>query len=300
MTGWVQGPAAVDAALLATLLVVLSGPLPRAVARWSWPRASPRLGVLLWVAVSGAWVLSLVGLLLAVALTPLGRPLLPALVAAVTAPAALSAPALAGGLVAGLALVAVPGAAAVAWARDACRGSRHASRLDLLGVADRDGDLLVLPAGAPLAFTLPGWRRGRVVVTRACLEELSPPEREAVLAHERAHATGAHHLMQAWFLAWRRLAPLPGPRAAEAAVAVLLEVDADRVAARVAGPAATASALYRRCAPASGQWRPQPDTLARLRTLARAGAAVPPLVRVSMPSLAAVLLVVPGLLLGRA
>jgi Zn-dependent protease with chaperone function len=300
MTGWLQGPAAVDAALLVTLLAVLSGPLPRAVARWSWPRASPRLGLLLWVAVSGAWVLSLVGLLSATALAPLGRPLIPALVAALAAPGALPTTAVVGGSVAGVALVAVPGAAVVAWARDARRGSRHAARLAVLGAADADGDLLVLPAGGPLALTLPGWRRGRVVVTRACLEDLAPSERAAVLAHERAHATGAHHVVRAWFLAWRRLVPLPGPRAAEAAVAVLLEVLADRAAVRVAGPAATASALYRRCAPATGDWRPQPDTLARLRILARTGAAVPPLVRASMPSLAAVLLVVPGLLLGRA
>jgi Zn-dependent protease with chaperone function len=300
MTGWVQGPAAVDAALLATLLAALSGPLPRALARWSWPRASPRLGLLLWAAVSGAWVLSLVGLLLAVALAPLGRPLIPALVAAVAAPALLPAPALAGGLLAGAVLAAVPAAAAAAWVRDARRGSRHVARLAVLDTGDRDGDLLVLPAGAPLALTLPRWGRGQVVVTRACLEQLAPLEREAVLAHERAHATGTHHAVRAWFLAWRRLVPLSGPRAAAAAVAVLLEVVADQAAARVAGPAATASALYRRCAPATGDWRPQPDTLARLRSLARTGAAVPPLVRVSMPSLAAVLLVVPGLLLGRA
>jgi Zn-dependent protease with chaperone function len=300
MTGSLQGASAADAALLVTLLAVLSGPLPRALARWSWPRASPRLGLLLWAAVSGAWVLSVVGLLLAIALAPFGRPLIPALVAAVAAPDALSAPALAGGLAAGLTLLAVPGAAAVAWVRDAHRGGRHAARLAVLGAADRVGDLLVLPSGPPLAVTLPGWGRGRVVVTRACLDQLAPLEREAVLAHERAHATGTHHVVRAWFLAWRRLAPLPGPRAAEAAVAVLLEVVADRSAARVAGPAATASALYRRCAPATGDWRPRPDTLARLRTLARTGAAVPPLVRVSMPSLAALLLVVPGLLLGRA
>ncbi|MGF1648808.1 MAG: M48 family metalloprotease [Kineosporiaceae bacterium] len=300
MTSWLQGPVALDAALLATLLAVLSGPLPQAVARWSWPRASPRLGLLLWAAVSWAWVLSLVGLVLAVALAPFGRPLIPALLAAGAAPAALPAPALAGTLVAAVVLVALPALAVGGWARDARRGSRHAARLAVLGGGDRVGDLLVVPAGAPLAFTLPGWGRGRVVVTRACLDELAPLEREAVLAHERAHATGAHHAVQAWFAAWRRLASLPGPRAAEIAVAVLLEVVADQAAARAAGRAATASALYRRCAPPTGDWRPQPATLVRLRTLARAGSAVPPLVRVSMPSLAAGLLVVPGLLLGRA
>jgi Zn-dependent protease with chaperone function len=316
MTGWVQGPAAADAALLATLLVLLSGPVPRVLQRWSWPRSSPRSGLLLWVAVSWAWALSLAGLVLAVALAPLGRPLLPALVAAVqsavpwalqpaVAPAvqsaaALPASALVGAGAAAVAFLALPAVAAASWARDARRGGRHASRLAVLGAADVDGDLLVLPSGAPLALTLPGWRRGRVVVTRACLEQLAPLERDAVVAHERAHAAGAHHVVRAWFAAWRRLAPLPGPRAAEAAVAVLLEVIADRAAARVAGPAATASALHRRCAPPTGGWRPQPATLVRLRTLARSGTAVPPLVRVSMPSLAAVLLVVPGLVLGRA
>jgi Zn-dependent protease with chaperone function len=300
--GWLEGPAAADAALLAVLLSLLSGPVPRAVARWSWPAASPRQGLLLWFALSWAWVLSLVGLVLAVALAPLGRPLIPAVVAAVADPGALSRPAvaLAGGVAAAAVLAVVPVVAAAGWLRDARRGSRHAARLAVVGAVDPLLDLLVVPGGAPVAVTLPGWRRCRVVVTRACLDDLDPAERDAVLAHERAHALGRHDLVSAWFTAWRRCAPGAGPRAAERAVGVLLEVAADRAAARVAGPAATASALYRRCAPAGGGWRPQPATLARLRTLARAGAVAPPLVRATMPSLAAVVLVVPGLLLGRA
>ncbi|MFC8448620.1 M48 family metalloprotease [Kitasatospora sp. NPDC057223] len=60
-----------------------------------------------------------------------------------------------------------------------------------------EGDLLVVPSDAPDAFALPALRRrgGRVVVTQGMLRALGPAEREVLLAHERAHLTGRHHLM---------------------------------------------------------------------------------------------------------
>ncbi|MCQ4044546.1 M56 family metallopeptidase [Streptantibioticus rubrisoli] len=81
----------------------------------------------------------------------------------------------------------------------ACRAAgRH--RADLLraaSTADRHGgagDLTVLPDSGADAYALPG-RPGRVVVTAGMLRRLDAREREVLLAHERAHLRGRHHLL---------------------------------------------------------------------------------------------------------
>ncbi|MET7640946.1 M56 family metallopeptidase [Streptomyces sp. NPDC005438] len=53
----------------------------------------------------------------------------------------------------------------------------------------------VLPDEAPYAFALPAGRRepARVVVSTAMLDALTPDERRALLAHERAHLAARHH-----------------------------------------------------------------------------------------------------------
>jgi Zn-dependent protease with chaperone function len=58
------------------------------------------------------------------------------------------------------------------------------------------GDLTVLADPGPDAYALPGRRGmpGRIVVTSGMLRALDPDEREALLAHERAHLRGRHHL----------------------------------------------------------------------------------------------------------
>ncbi len=59
------------------------------------------------------------------------------------------------------------------------------------------GDLTILPDDTADAFALPGrpGRPGRIVVTAGMLRELDARERAALLAHERAHLTGRHHLL---------------------------------------------------------------------------------------------------------
>lgn len=59
-----------------------------------------------------------------------------------------------------------------------------------------DSELLVLTERRPLAYALPG-RPGRIVVSTGMLSGLAPAERRALLAHERAHLTNAHHLFVA-------------------------------------------------------------------------------------------------------
>ncbi|SDT82821.1 Peptidase family M48 [Streptomyces sp. TLI_053] len=62
--------------------------------------------------------------------------------------------------------------------------------------ATAEGDVLVVPGAEAEAFALPGHRgrAGRVVVTEGMLESLAAPERAVLLAHERAHLRGRHHL----------------------------------------------------------------------------------------------------------
>jgi Zn-dependent protease with chaperone function len=67
-------------------------------------------------------------------------------------------------------------------------------------------DLAVLDDPAPQAFALPG-SPGRVVVSSGMLQALSPDERTALLAHERAHLRHRHHV----FLLVLRLASALNP-----------------------------------------------------------------------------------------
>ncbi|GAA2791816.1 M48 family metalloprotease [Kitasatospora sp. CM 4170] len=69
----------------------------------------------------------------------------------------------------------------------------------LTGDATSDGDLLVVAGRDAEAFALPGHhgRAGRVVVSAGMLSVLSPAERAVLLAHERAHLRGRHHLLSA-------------------------------------------------------------------------------------------------------
>src|SRR4051794_35740581 len=101
------------------------------------------------------------------------------------------------GAVASAALAALLIAAAAGLVVAARRGrtvlAAYRSCRDLPG---EDGELVVVPRTSAGAYALPG-RPGRIVVSRPLLGELSAGERQALLAHERAHLEHAHH----WHLA---------------------------------------------------------------------------------------------------
>jgi Zn-dependent protease with chaperone function len=82
------------------------------------------------------------------------------------------------------------------------------------------------------AYTLPGLPC-RIVVTAGMLRALSQPERQVLLAHERAHASGLHYL----FTTAARLAAAANPllRPVAAAVGYTVERWADERAAHVTG-----------------------------------------------------------------
>ena len=118
------------------------------------------------------------------------------------------------------------------WAAPACSGGRCASALPL-----------VVDHTDRIAYCLPG-RGGRIVLSSAALAALGPAELDAVLAHERAHLAGRHHLVLAvtnglarvfWFVPLLQLA--------RQQTAVLIEMLADDRASKAGEPLTVASAL---------------------------------------------------------
>ncbi|MFB7775359.1 M56 family metallopeptidase [Streptomyces bauhiniae] len=118
----------------------------------------------------------------------------------------------------------------------------------LAGEGTGDGDLLVIPAADVDAFALPGYRGrpGQVVMTSGTLRTLKPGEREVLLAHERAHLAGRHHLLSAVV----DLAGVvhPALRGLRASLSFHLERWADEAAARAVGDRRVAAAAIARAA----------------------------------------------------
>ncbi|MEU6140154.1 M48 family metalloprotease [Streptomyces sp. NPDC047081] len=166
--------------------------------------------------------------------------------------AAVSALTLVAGLVA-LGVAAVRQVRHLLWARREC------DRLP------EETELAVLDDDGPHAFALPG-APGRIVVSRGMLRCLGDAEREALLAHERAHLRGRHHLFQA---VWRLAAavnPLLRPLA-EAGGYVLERWADEEAAARVGSRTVVARAVGRAALASAGASRPA--------ALAATGGAVP-------------------------
>jgi Zn-dependent protease with chaperone function len=99
---------------------------------------------------------------------------------------------------------------------------------------------MVLPADRPAAYCVPG-RKATIVLTTAALDVLGPGELDAVLAHERAHLAGHHHLLTGLTKGLASVVPVFRKGAAE--IARLTELRADDVAARSGGHVTLARAL---------------------------------------------------------
>lgn len=112
------------------------------------------------------------------------------------------------------------------------------------------GDLTVLPDPGADAYALPG-RPGRVVVTAGMLRRLDAGEREVLLAHERAHLRGRHHLLIIAAHAAGCLHPLLG--ALRTPLAFHLERWADESAAEAVGDRKLAARAVCRAALAASE-----------------------------------------------
>lgn len=129
------------------------------------------------------------------------------------------------------------GVAAVRQARHVVRSRRECARLP------GETELAVIDDESPLAFALPG-APGRIVVSRGMLRCLADGEREALLAHERAHLHGGHHVFQTvWRLA-AAVSPLLRPLARAGGFVLERWADED-AAARVGDRTVVARAVAR-------------------------------------------------------
>jgi Zn-dependent protease with chaperone function len=133
------------------------------------------------------------------------------------------------GLAAGALLaVAVTAAVRAGWRRTGALVAAHRQASWLPGA----GQVVVVADDAADAYAAPGWP-GRIVVTTGMMAALSAAERQVLLAHEQAHASGRHYL----FPAAARLASAANPllRPFAAAVGYSVERWADEQAAARTG-----------------------------------------------------------------
>jgi Zn-dependent protease with chaperone function len=289
---------------LLVLGVLLAEPVSRALARAHWPARDPVGALLVWQAVGLAGGLALLGAGVVYGLAPLGDSLPEALGALLApgadAPARLGALHLLALLAALLLALRLVGVLAAITVRTLRARRRHRDLLDVLGTPwPAAPGARVLDHPVPVAYCLPGLR-SRLVLSAGVLDALDPPGVTAVLAHERAHLRERHDLVVLPFVAWGATAPfVRGMVCAQLAVAALIEMRADDVAACRARPAELVGAL-RTMGGAAPAGALSSFTAALDRRLSRISDPPPPLplpVRVLVRAAAAGLVAVPTLLL---
>jgi Zn-dependent protease with chaperone function len=222
-----------------------------ALARARWPEAAPRLAIAAWFALTGSAVASVLagGLALIVPTVRVSADLSRLLAACVMALRSQYAhpggAALTGaGAVLALALLARVGwCTARALAKAAIARRRHWRRLSLAGWPDLRLGAVIVRHHEPAVYCLPG-RGSRIVLTTSAIGALGEDQLRAVLAHERAHLRGRHHLLVtlagALDAAFPRVAAF---RIAREQVARLAELSADDTASTAAHRLAVAEAL---------------------------------------------------------
>ena len=230
-------------AMLTAYAIVLSVVAPAVLRRSRWVMRGPRLAIVLWQALSVAWLLAvgLIGLTLA-------GPLLEHIAWPAEQPAVTTADIL--GAVAGatlvMSIVARAGyvlARELAWARR--ERYSHSQALALAGEPSELLDATIIDHPAPAVYCVPGPdRRGAVVVSTGALRLLSDAELAALVAHEHGHLRLHHHRVTAIAGALALAFPFaPLLRAARDEIEILAEMAADDHARRHHDPHALASAL---------------------------------------------------------
>lgn len=219
--------------VLGALAVLLAGPVPWLLSRWTRLRRTPTAAMLLWQSTALAAVLAALGAGLSLVTQRLsdepagpGDVVVAALAGAVTL--VVLARLLLSGHRTGTAL----------------RRMRrlHRERVDL--VARLDGGVSIVEHDVPVAYCVPGMSGSRIVVSRSTLTRLTPAELEAVLGHERSHLRARHDLVLEAFTVLHLAFPRwVASAAARREVEVLVEVLADRAACRSGGRRALVSAL---------------------------------------------------------
>ena len=231
----------------AALLLILAPALARA----EWPNRAPRLAIAVWLALAASAIASamLAGLALVVAAPRVSHGV--GWLLAICGWKLRARYAHPGGaaLEIGGVAVAVLLAARVAWCAattltaTARAGRRHRLRLLLAGRPDARLGALVVEHGEAAAYCMPGARQP-VVLTTAALRLLDDTQVAAVLAHERAHQAGRHHLLVSLAAVPAAAFPyVPAFARARDEVARLAELVADDAAAARSPRLAVAEAL---------------------------------------------------------
>ena len=269
----------------------------RVLGRARWTSRAPLLAIVTYL--TAAWsvlaALGLAGLTLAVHTTALGGGLSQLIGACVIrlrdmyatpggAVAAGFGLTLAGAVLARTAFITVTHARA---ARQQAR--QHAQTARLVGRPEPALGATLVDHDQPAAYCVAG-PQPTVVLTTGALRALDPAQLDAVLAHERAHLAGRHHLLVAMARIARQVLPfLPLMREADAQVTRLAELHADDTALRSSepGPLATAMVILATTAtPAPSLAAAATDAIGRVHRLL--GPAEPPLGRVRRQLLRAV------------
>ena len=219
--------------VLGAIAVLLAGPLPWTLSRWTGLRRTPAAAMLLWQSTALAAVLAALGAGLSLATDRLWAP--------PTAVLDVVVAALAGG-------VTVVVAARLLFSGHrtgtALRRMRRLHRRRVHLVARVDGGVSVLEHDLPVAYCVPGMTGSRIVVSRSTLTSLDHAELGAVLEHERSHLRARHDLVLEAFTVLHHAFPRwVASGAARDEVEVLVEVLADRAACRAADRRALVSAL---------------------------------------------------------
>ena len=219
--------------------------LPRA----SWPRRSPRLAIAVWQVLIVTVVASalLAGLILAIPCLRVWADWSSLKACAASWRAQYAS---AGGAIASTAggVLTLGAAARLAWFTGTAVTSSRRSRAchdETLAVVGRRGlvpGMVLLEDDRPAVYCVPG--RRRIVFTTGALRRLDRDELDAVLAHERAHLDGRHHLVIILAGGLRTAFPhVPLFAAAASQISCLVEMAADDAAARRAHRLTLAGAL---------------------------------------------------------
>ena len=237
------------------LAAVAVGTVPGAavLASAHWPYRSPAAAILLWQALGLSWGLAAVGALAGLgavrgrygvaggALSGASQALHDTRLGfnALSAAARLAVLTASAALLAMLCWVLVAATAAVIVAR-----RRHRALLSLLAHGDpKVPGALVVDHPAAAAYCVPGLR-SQIVISAGTLDLLDQAELAAVLAHERAHQAGRHHLLVALAALPATAFPLvPAFAYGRDEVARLAELAADDAAAARSPRLAVAEAL---------------------------------------------------------
>jgi Zn-dependent protease with chaperone function len=248
------------ALLLLCYVVVAAWVLPRPLARLSGAGVSPRLGLTAWLAAMCsvlAAAAAAVGLLARAAIEgwpAFARTVCESVTAGVCPPTVYRSAAYELGL-AVTALLGVIAMIVLGWRygrslrRASIRTRAHAEAARITGHpvgghrVEAGNAPFVLDATQPAVYCVPG-RPPTIVVTTGALSVLRPEQLAVVLAHERAHLAGRHHLLLAVTRSLAAIAPVvPLFARGTAEVARLAEMRADDVAAQRGGRRTLLTAL---------------------------------------------------------